>query len=123
MAFKHEFDPEKGIVRITVDGPVTIEDVLRDVGRTFVNSPFPGCTSFLIDSSSTTYDFWFKDAEKLVQFLESNHPPVEGCKWAIVAPSDGNFGIARMFEGLSYKVGIETGVFRDETSARDWLAS
>ncbi|MDX8404641.1 MAG: hypothetical protein R8K50_00645 [Mariprofundus sp.] len=50
--------------------------------------------------------------------LRGSHYPL-----ALVADSDINFGIAKMFQGYAFELPLQIGVFRDMGSAKNWIAS
>jgi len=77
----------------------------------------------LIDVSMINrFGVGYPDFESMAR-ARSALPPKNPIRTAILAPSDLQFGIGRMFENLNQHPLVETCVFRDRAAALAWLGN
>ncbi|MHC5039226.1 MAG: hypothetical protein ACYTHM_18110 [Planctomycetota bacterium] len=121
MPFTHEIDEAGGFVRIVGEGRVQVEDVIADVMKFVSAYRDRKYTRFLIDTTASICDACFDDTIKFSEFVERNPGLLESWRWAVVAPSDVNYGICRMLQTMTADLEFEIEVFREMGPAVRWL--
>ena len=112
------------IARITfvrIDGYEQINDLFDELFNDlrFTHSDM----SILVDLSQyERLEFELPDIEKLILFFAGNQRHIDNRRFAILAPDDLAFGVARMWELMKdLEINIDSCVFRDQEAALDWL--
>ena len=79
--------------------------------------------SILVDLSHyENLDLELPDIEKLILFFAANQRHIDKRRFAILAPDDLAFGVARMWELMKdLEIHMDSCVFRDQAIALDWL--
>ena len=112
-----------GVVYLKYSGMVTAE-ILIAMREQFISDPaFAPGMSFLVDFREASLLELDEGALRRV----SAHGRAIGSEWgahrsAVVAPSDLEFGVSRIFAVIGERPGLELQVFRDLASASQWLA-
>ncbi len=131
MPLELRYDAGKGIIYVTVDGNVHVDE-FDGVTKAIVSSDeYPPDTPTLWDARSVHVKIdagsgQAKGSEK--QFLldmiamRKRYPERGNAKLAIVVPSDFGFGMSRMYELLSGGLPQSIMVFRDFAEAEQWLS-
>jgi hypothetical protein len=121
MESKRSIDAEKGIVYITVTGPMTLAEVKEDLAQADAATSQRPEMPRLIDLRGATQ---FITSEEMAQFADfAKSGGRGGCRVrrALLVGSDLSFGMYRMFESFAAGSAVEYGVFRDENAARAWV--
>lgn len=108
--------PEQRLIVVTNRELVSVEDVNEMRRRLHADPHFSPNYDVLNDSSRLKSQY---SADEIFEFSVIELPPI---KVAIVAPSDLNFGVARMWQQLSEdRTVAQIGVFRTVPDALEWL--
>ncbi|WP_210395655.1 hypothetical protein [Motiliproteus sediminis] len=108
--------PEHRLIVVTNRDLVSIDDITRMRQRLHADSNYSPSYDVLNDSSRLNSQY---SADEIFEFDASELPPI---KVAIVAPSDLNFGVARMWQQLTEDHRkAQVGVFRSSGEALVWL--
>ncbi|REJ76773.1 MAG: hypothetical protein DWQ36_24580 [Acidobacteria bacterium] len=125
MAIDYSIDVERGLVRATALGELNLPDSLLHVRQVFADARFrPGMDALFDLSLSSAREYTVAELRRLVGALERQSWALRsGARWAIVAGCDLDFGMSRVFEGLSAHLPIEIAVFRCREEAQAWIDS
>jgi len=66
-------------------------------------------------------DVWSEAVSLISQLAEDNEAVFAGTRWAIVAPGDAVYGMARMYAILRDRADYEIAVFRSMEEAMRWM--
>ena len=117
MPMTSEIDVDRGLVLTRLVGPVSVTEV-EEHNRDLAKDPrFKPHFRQLVDVSEMTKLF---DAPAVGKSAEE-HIFSPGARRAVVAPSDGAFGMSRMFAIQSESAGQTIQVFREMSEAKKWL--
>lgn len=123
MPIHHEIDRERGLIRTTCAGPVSLAEVLQHFRSLEDERHLPDPLDVLLDLSTVTSA---PDAAQIQRVAAEIRRLLGKISWgscAIVAPSDLVFGVSRILEVRAEESFIATQVFRELAAAEDWLAS
>ncbi len=121
METKRFIDVEKGIVYITVTGPITLTEIKEDLAQlAAATSRQPGMPR-LIDLRGATSHLTKEETAQLADLVKSSPRAVSKTRRALLVGSDLSFGMYRMFESFAAGGAVDYRVFRDEAEARAWL--
>ncbi len=117
------YNPQKKILYLTVVGPLSLEEYVATIQRITHSPEYPPNVSALwdlrkADLQSADRTFFKKILERREQHREREHVKV-----ALIASSDLEYGMSRMFEALSENETISQKlmVFRDYEKGERWL--
>ena len=116
MPITYQIDPAEEIVFTTSEGDVTLDDIAEHCRKLKADKAFNPSFSELLDYRATSPALSLDEMRHVASSLD----PYSGdARRAIVASSDLNYGVARMFEAVH--AGITVAVFRSMDEALEWL--
>lgn len=123
MPITCKFKPEARLIIFVHVGSITDEELLLSY-KTFLDDiRFDKSFNLLVDLRQT--DSSKRSAavlSKMANFVRKQYTDINmQPKIAVIAPSNLSFGLARMFESLSYNVPFDFEIFRAMDAAFDWL--
>lgn len=130
MPLELRYDKEKGILYVTVDGNVRVDEFDTVMKEIVSADDHPPNVPTLWDVRSAQVKLDMQSAQsqgKEKQFLSAmiemrkQYPERGNAKLAIVVPGDLAFGLSRMYEILSNHLPQAIMVFRDYSEAERWL--
>jgi len=122
MPVSAHVDPVTGIAHYSATGELTRDEILAAIEQVYRDSAYRSPWRALWEMIGATPALSGEELRALVAHVKANRPADTG-KIAIVATKDVAFGMARMFELFASDEKLETRVFRDSESARQWLAT
>ncbi len=123
MPIHHEIDRERGLIRTTCTGLVSLDEVLQHFRGLEVERRLPDPLDVLLDLSSVAS---VPDAAQIQRVAAEIRRLLGKISWgscAIVAASDLVFGVSRILEVRAEESFVATQVFRELPAAEAWLAS
>jgi hypothetical protein len=115
-----ERDDTRRRLTVTATGLVDFETM-----ATFVSTARPGdlrSYTLLFDGTAATFGFSYEQVRTLAARLGELRATGPRGRVAIVAPSDGSYGVMRIYETLAQGVGVDyMQVFRSRDLASQWL--
>ena len=116
MAITYQIDRAAGIVFTTSAGDITLDDIAEHCRRLRSDTAFSPLFSELLDYTGTSPALSLEEMRHVADSLD----PYSGeARRAIVASSDLNYGVARMFGAVL--AGDTVAVFRSMDEALAWL--
>ena len=116
-----QYDKNKNLMTLKLHGPCNIHNLAEVFDEMEKHELRPGLKIFTditdADLKDTHFDSVSLLENKLEKFLDLYLP----VRKAIVAESNLEFGIARMYEMLAEKNGFDVNIFRDKSEAMKWL--
>jgi hypothetical protein len=110
-----------GLVHLESEDPVTIDEWRSAVDRFSNHVDYRPGMSVVHDRRRRSSVVTAKEIRQRAEFLISRAESLGTTRWAIVAVSDVDFGMARLEEALLGRVpGIHFALFRDPAAATDW---
>ena len=124
MPLTVNIEPSRDLVVIDGTGTIGLDDFLRLIDDLSKAGMEIRGRNGIIDSSriasaSITFDEVRRISDRVTQVEEL----FRGTRWAIVAPGDVMFGIARMYESLRHGGSFAIRAFRNAREADAWLQS
>ena len=124
MPIKFSIDRENQVLRSIFVGEISDSDQLQAYKALFAGEDWvPGYPEIVdltrADMSKTT-SHGLKEVSIICAKAFSRHG-ITFCPTAVVAPEDLQFGIARMYSGLTGESPESVKVFRNELEALDWI--
>jgi hypothetical protein len=122
MPIDAKIDEERGLVEIVVAGEVT-ESELSGAFDRYISESWSALPLGLLDlRDAVAADISTPLVHKAASRAEERvDPRLESGKFAIIAPRDFLFGMARMYQILRDESPVEVRVFRDRGEAELWL--
>lgn len=121
MKFAYCIDPTQNLIHLRCIGRITLAELMAHVNSVNTDPQFRKGMNTLADFSQAFLDWRFEEAQQFCDYVTTIQEARGKCKWAVVAPTDVNFGVIRMFATLSDELSIETSVFRTLEEVLDWL--
>ena len=114
---------DDGVVVLRCDGELVGMD-FEKANQYIYSAEFGSASRYqIVDFSGTTrLDLTAEDLHRLAVQDKAAAGTLGGVVIAIVAPKDLFFGFSRMWQVFAEAPGVTTAVFRELTSARDWIA-
>jgi hypothetical protein len=110
-----------GLVRLDSEDPVTLDEWRAAVDSFSNDVDYRLGMSVVHDRRRRASVVTTKEIRERAEFLTSRAESLGRTRWAIVAVSDIDFGMARLEEALLGRVpGIDFALFRDPTTAEKW---
>jgi hypothetical protein len=119
MGMTFTVEPGKRLVFTLADGPLRVADfaahvqALADVGALG--------HSQLIDARSATLDITARENRNFAELMRRMRAVHGSTRTAFVVSRDLDYGLARMYEGMSAEIDPGFRVFRDLTEGRRWV--
>ncbi len=120
MPFTIQLNQSNRLLSIEGCGVLDNEDVVAMVKATIAHSEAEDLIGVLLDLTGVEAMGTSLDAVKSAAATNRKTTPFQGLRFAVVAPEDITFGLARMYELLRDE-GESVHVFRDYDAARQWL--
>jgi hypothetical protein len=121
MPVTYEFDPDFGFVWTRCVGATTLDEVRAHFAGLEMDPTTPARLDVLLDLSMMTSLPESNQLQAIVDELRRLKPRIDWGACAIVAVNDALFGMSRMFEVFAAQQFTRTRVFRDFSTARNWL--
>lgn len=122
MPFRFEYETEKKILLIMVEGKVRLDDLEQLYDNIVTSTLFPPDIRSIWDfrqADFTTIDTRFL---KKIIALRKKYPQRGTARAAFVVDSDLGYGVSRMYETLSaFELPQHIRAFRDYAEAQTWL--
>jgi hypothetical protein len=119
---RFEFGEDGEPIQLEFSGPITAEDAVGALGQLLVDPRFQRGADALIDISGAELDTSAADIRRVRDQIEPHQDERGDCRLAVVAPTDINYGLVRMFEAWSSDLKMRTRAFRTREEAVAWLA-
>jgi hypothetical protein len=122
MRFHLHIDPVTRLVQKKFVGELGLDDLVRSL-QVETDHPdwAPGCACLCDLSEASVRSVEAGDVRTFVATLRTHRQVYSGGRWAILAPTDLEYGMARMYLVLAEELGVEQEVFRSRREALDWL--
>jgi len=116
------FNLREGLMETKLHGAVTAEDLLRlDQLAREADSRLEASPNRILDISDATWGLVNSELVRSMAAIREREPMKNNVKAAIVAPKAEQYGIARMFQALDENPALEIQIFKDASSAYEWL--
>ena len=120
MPVHAQIDWDAGLILFTARGPVTRADMESALSAIYEDPERSLPSTYLWDLREAEIDWSGEQVKDFVYWVLANRP--EGTsRNAVVASSDLQFGLARMYEALISEIPANLSVFRDMDEARAWV--
>ena len=122
---KVERDESRGVVYFRVPDRAPTEEIIRTLSSTIAGTSEDRAARVIIDFTAITMaaSGGFDEMRKVSGYVDRIQHMRSGARWALVAPADVAFGLARMFEILTADMQVEVMAFRSEEEALAWLGT
>ena len=124
MAIDINVDRSKQLTIFTGIGELTFDEITESITSFYDSNPTLNALFDLNNASANALSA--NQIRQIVELIQKLRVVREGGQTAIVATTDINYGLARMFEAMaanpSQNPFVETKVFRDIKAAFAWLA-
>ena len=118
MPASYRIDPQRRLVVSIFQGTLTDPELWEHVESLRLDAKFDSNFGQFIDCSAITE---LEVSARLIQRIATERLGPARAKWAILAPQDSIFGVARMFQ-IQYNESLVE-VFRDRDAARQWFVA
>ncbi len=108
-------------VFLRLKGEINIDEIIEYSVRINKETVSGNGMDAVIDLSEARLNLNFQNAINLYNHLKSVEVDISGCKWAIIAPQDINYGLIRMFTMICEHYYVQIMPFRSEEDALSWL--
>lgn len=116
-------DSVAGVVTTTVRPPVTAKELSDELRRVIESPDFRPGLNGVADVRGTDAEWTPNDLRMVADVLKAHREDILPSRTAIVVSGDAEYGMARMFQGLSGTTSVETAIFRDMDEAKAWLSA
>lgn len=123
MPIHYEIDRERGLIRTTCTGPVSLAEVLQHFYRLEAERDLPDPLDVLLDLSAVTSAPDGAQIQRVAAEIRRLLGKISWGSCAIAAPSNLVFGVSRILEVRAEESFVATQVFRELAAAEAWLAS
>jgi hypothetical protein len=120
MPIQYRIDPERGRIRTTCSGNVTLDDVLAHFDALERDPQCPPRLDVLLDLTTQETPPRPDQLRSVAEHIRAVTGPAFGL-CAIVTSSESMFGLLRMFEVYAEAHFEQLRVFRDSAAAEAWL--
>jgi hypothetical protein len=121
MAITSRVDSMAGVIEFTAAGKLSRSHLESALAAVYAESEGVLPANYLWDLRNSTIEWSTDQVREFVHWVLGNRPEGESCN-AIVASTDLQFGLARMYEALTSELPVNVMVFREMDAARSWLA-
>ncbi len=111
---------KNAVFTLVASGELTISEAKEGARAVYADPRFVEPTRVIWDLRDTRVGWKSEEVKGFSEFILGNRGSGRG-KVAVVASSNLEFGLARMFEVMSQRAPMEMMVFRDADEARDWI--
>lgn len=120
MSIRYRVDRVRGLLITFVTGRVSVEEVVRYLDQIVADPETDECDELVIVRDADLKEISSEGVRRIARHA-SKVTTRDDFRTAVVAPSDAEFGLLRMFEAFRERAEGNFGVFRDLESARVWL--
>ena len=123
MTFPYTINPERSLVTITYEEPVTFERWRRTMEAVFAEPSYRPGFDFLGDRRGVRKAPSVSYVESIVEYVTAHGARLEGARWANVVPSGDRamFGMGYMVDVMTGRSPITVKTFDDHAQALTWL--
>ena len=114
------WDPESGIVTLKVEGTIVLSQAIEVTEEMYRDPRFQEPTRVLWDLRGGSFDWETSELLEFASFVERSRAVGRG-RAAVLAPSDLEFGLSRIYQAYSEDSPVEVRVWRDYDEAWSWL--
>ena len=122
MPVSFSIDPRAKLVSYTVEGDASVPEEGEFLDAVLADPSFRRGFSFLGNRLGMRVAPTAAYIQAVAALLRSRAGLLAPCRWAVVVPSEDEFGAVRMWALLTGDIGVEVAPFTSETRARAWLA-
>ena len=119
MPITYHVDRDARLIRATVWGDVTLEEMLDCVTSAAAETGGPGY-AILSDHREVGEPITRTQVERLVEQLEALRASFAGARWAVIVSKPASFGMMRMLSVLAEGIPMTVRVFVDAGRAERW---
>jgi hypothetical protein len=122
MPISFHLDPRRDTVLVRGTGTLSLDEVLRLLDDLAVAGPQIRGKNGVIDAAhATDTQMTFDSIRRISDRVSQMEDLFRNTRWAVVAPDDALFGVARMYETLRSGGPFEVRVFRSASDAEAWV--
>ena len=121
MPITFRIDKKSGIVFTTMEGTVSISEIIDGLQELMTHPDFSPGLNGLVDMRNSTVNSTPEEVKRIAELMTSHREEIGISRSAVVVSKDAIFGMARMFQVFAEKSSIKTQLFRDIDEARQWL--
>lgn len=123
MPARDHFDAERNLLLVVFDGTIADEDLLKYARQAIETSRSSGGHDELIDlrAIEDAGQIESRTLRRVADLFTSSDRTPEQSRVAIVATSDVQYGLARMYQAFRSESPLDLRVFREMEEARAWL--
>jgi hypothetical protein len=121
MPVTHTIDRAERIVRLTVTGALSIDEMRRTVDAVVAETEGEGGFCVLSDHRGLSTPSTPAQLEALVEYMHIAGRPFHRARWAVVTSNPASYGMMRLLMVIAERVPILVNVFEDMESAEHWL--
>ncbi len=123
MPSQLHFDPERNLITLELRERLGAADAIAALTELIADPRLRPGTNGLIDTTELTdLDLGAGSIRHLASLAERADALWEGGRWAVIAPRDLVYGMARMYQAIRSGAPYEIEVFRARDEALRWLA-
>lgn len=122
MPARVEFDPTDNLVTLDLHGRIDLADATRILDEIMARPDIRSPNGLIDTDGLTGLDLVAQDIRQIAEFAERADAVWAGGRWAVVAPRDLVYGMARMYQLIRSGAPYEIEVFRTREEAHRWLA-
>ena len=120
MPITAHVDPDTRIALYSASGDIARDDVVSIIAEIYRDPAFQSPWRSMWDLTGAKPLFSADELREIAAYVRA-HRPADSGRVAIIATEDLAFGMGRMYEVFSSDLQVETRVFRDSETARQWL--
>jgi hypothetical protein len=120
MPVHSHIDWDDGLILFTVRGPLGQADLEAALSSIYEDPERTLPSKYLWDLRDAEIDWSGEQVKEFVHWVLA-HRPEGTSRNAVVASSDLQFGLARMYEALTSDMPVNLSVFRDMDEAHAWV--
>ena len=122
MPIKKQHDPTINLTTVICTGEISFDEIMYTMIRYYQGIDGPPTKMVLWDlSRASAENISANELEEIAQLRLDNDKQMTSGKTAVVAPSDINFGLSRMFLSKTVEARRYLRVFRTLDEAEEWL--
>lgn len=123
MPARVSVDPARNAVTVALVGRLTVAQAVAALAEIGADGRLRQGPTGLVDATALTgLDLKTRDIRQLAFLASQADHRWRGGRWAVVAPGDLVYGMARMYQLIRSEAPYELGVFRSPDEAAYWLA-
>jgi len=120
MPVNRDFDPESGIMTVTVAGAILLSDAIEVTEGMYRDPRFQEPTRVLWDLREGSFNWEATELRQYANYVLRSRAPGRG-RAAVLTLSTLEFGLSRMYEAYAEGTTVEIRIWRSYDEARNWL--